>query len=106
GVGEVGRGGGGDCPSRGERDRVQPRQRPGMGPPIYSTPSRRRRSRTLRAASPNSLSAEPLSVQLLSERVSALGGKADIRSDSSCTLSGSADKLLGDAAPHPPHTPT
>src|SRR5262249_18066307 len=35
-----------------------------MGPPIYSTPSRRRRSRTLRAASPNNLSAEPLSVQL------------------------------------------
>src|SRR5262245_18805726 len=37
-----------------------------MGPPIHSTPSRRRRSRALRAASPNSLSAEPLIVQLLS----------------------------------------
>src|SRR5262245_32502117 len=34
-----------------------------MGPPIHSTPSRRRRSRALRATSPNSLSAEPLSVQ-------------------------------------------
>src|SRR5262245_60194479 len=35
-----------------------------MGPPIHSTPSRRRRSRALR--SPDSLWAEPLSVQLLS----------------------------------------
>src|SRR5262249_3435701 len=29
-------------------NRVRPHQRPGMGPPIHSTPSRRRRSRTLR----------------------------------------------------------
>src|SRR5262245_57822610 len=58
---------GGDCSSPRERDCVRPRQRPGMGPPIYSAPSRRRRSRALRAASPNSLSAEPLSAQLLSE---------------------------------------
>src|SRR5215467_6840535 len=69
---------GGDCPSRRERDRVRPRQRPGMGSPIHGTASRRRRSRALRAASPDSLSAEPLSVQLLSERMSALGGNADL----------------------------
>jgi ABC transporter substrate binding protein len=58
----------GDCPSRRERYRVRPRQRSGLGPPIHSTSSGRGRFRTLRAASPNSLSAEPLSQQLLSDR--------------------------------------
>src|SRR5262245_13229433 len=48
---------------RAERYRVRPRQRPGLGPPIHSTSSGRRRSRPLRAASPDSLSAEPLTLR-------------------------------------------
>src|SRR5262250_1424134 len=51
-----------------------------MGSPIHGTPSRRRRSRALRAASPNSLSAEPLSVQQAAEVGSLVGPLDDMKS--------------------------